>query len=141
MTGFYNLSIHLFCDSRGIQTHNLLIRSQMLYSVELGSLRSLFAGAKVHTFFGTTKLFRQFFQKNYDYSLILPAASAENHAELASDDHINDDRSTNEWRDSIEGYHTALTRQHTQQITCQSHYGSHQKGGRQKQPVIVGGHQ
>ena len=24
-------------DSRGIQTHNLLIRSQMLYSVELGS--------------------------------------------------------------------------------------------------------
>ena len=27
-----------FCDSRGIQTHNLLIRSQMLYSVELGSL-------------------------------------------------------------------------------------------------------
>ena len=26
------------CDSRGIQTHNLLIRSQMLYSVELGSL-------------------------------------------------------------------------------------------------------
>ena len=63
MTGFYNLSIHLFCDSRGIQTHNLLIRSQMLYSVELGSLRSLFAGAKVHTFFGTTKLFRQFFQK------------------------------------------------------------------------------
>ena len=30
------------CDSRGIQTHNLLIRSQMLYSVELGSL-SLFA--------------------------------------------------------------------------------------------------
>ena len=28
----------LFCDSRGIQTHNLLIRSQMLYSVELGSL-------------------------------------------------------------------------------------------------------
>ena len=25
-------------DSRGIQTHNLLIRSQMLYSVELGSL-------------------------------------------------------------------------------------------------------
>ena len=24
-----------FCDSGGIQTHNLLIRSQMLYSVEL----------------------------------------------------------------------------------------------------------
>ena len=30
----------LFRDSRGIQTHNLLIRSQMLYSVELGSLIS-----------------------------------------------------------------------------------------------------
>ena len=30
----------LFCDSRGIQTHNLLIRSQMLYSVELGSLKA-----------------------------------------------------------------------------------------------------
>ena len=27
-----------FCDSGGIQTHNLLIRSQMLYSVELRSL-------------------------------------------------------------------------------------------------------
>ena len=26
------------CDPRGIQTHNLLIRSQMLYSVELGDL-------------------------------------------------------------------------------------------------------
>ena len=32
------LSLSLVCDSRGIQTHNLLIRSQMLYSVELGSL-------------------------------------------------------------------------------------------------------
>ena len=28
------------CDSGGIQTHNLLIRSQMLYSVELRSLRA-----------------------------------------------------------------------------------------------------
>ena len=28
-------------DSGGIQTHNLLIRSQMLYSVELRNLRSL----------------------------------------------------------------------------------------------------
>ena len=31
-----------FCDSRGIQTHNLLIRSQMLYSVELGSQMPFF---------------------------------------------------------------------------------------------------
>ena len=48
-------------DSGGIQTHNLLIRSQMLYSVELRNLRSLIAGAKVHTFSETTKLFRHFF--------------------------------------------------------------------------------
>ena len=34
-----------FSDSRGIQTHNLLIRSQMLYSVELGS-RSFDCGCK-----------------------------------------------------------------------------------------------
>ncbi len=30
-------AIFTFCDSEGIQTHNLLIRSQMLYSVELRS--------------------------------------------------------------------------------------------------------
>ena len=35
--GFQTLAI-IKSDSRGIQTHNLLIRSQMLYSVELGSL-------------------------------------------------------------------------------------------------------
>ena len=52
----------LFCDSRGIQTHNLLIRSQMLYSVELGSLPSCFAVAKVHIFSLTAKNFRRFFQ-------------------------------------------------------------------------------
>ena len=32
--------ILFLCDSGGIQTHNLLIRSQMLYSVELRNLRS-----------------------------------------------------------------------------------------------------
>ena len=59
-----------FCDSGGIQTHNLLIRSQMLYSVELRNLRSccssvisLKASAKVRTFSETTKLFSEFFQK------------------------------------------------------------------------------
>ena len=59
-----------FRDSRGIQTHNLLIRSQMLYSVELGSRPmknylslALLAGAKVLTFFELTKLFFDFFQK------------------------------------------------------------------------------
>ena len=50
-------------DSGGIQTHNLLIRSQMLYSVELRNLRSLIAGAKVRTFFVTAKLFTVFFRK------------------------------------------------------------------------------
>ena len=66
-----------FCDSGGIQTHNLLIRSQMLYSVELrnlcsscssvcsscSSVISLKASAKVRTFSETTKLFSEFFQK------------------------------------------------------------------------------
>ena len=55
--------ISILCDSRGIQTHNLLIRSQMLYSVELGSLPFLFAGAKVRTFSELTKSFGNFFQK------------------------------------------------------------------------------
>ena len=36
-------------DSRGIQTHNLLIRSQMLYSVELGS-RSAFLQKRVQRY-------------------------------------------------------------------------------------------
>ena len=39
-----------FCDSGGIQTHNLLIRSQMLYSVELRSL-FLICGCKGTHFF------------------------------------------------------------------------------------------
>ena len=43
-----------FGDSGGIQTHNLLIRSQMLYSVELRNLFR-FAGAKVRTIFDSTK--------------------------------------------------------------------------------------
>ena len=49
-------------DSGGIQTHNLLIRSQMLYSVELrnlcssySSVISLKASAKVRTFYVTAK--------------------------------------------------------------------------------------
>ena len=59
------------CDSGGIQTHNLLIRSQMLYSVELRNHRSLFAGAKVRTFFESTKLFGKFFKKKCVFTLIL----------------------------------------------------------------------
>ncbi len=54
---------HCLRDSGGIQTHNLLIRSQMLYSVELRNLRFLFAGAKVRTFSELTKFFGVFFSK------------------------------------------------------------------------------
>ena len=68
--------ILFLCDSGGIQTHNLLIRSQMLYSVELRNLRSciqgrcsLFAGAKVRTFFESTKLFSKFFSKKVRFCL------------------------------------------------------------------------
>ena len=41
-------------DFVGIQTQNLLIRSQMLYSVELRSLFA-FASAKIRTSFETSK--------------------------------------------------------------------------------------
>ena len=67
-----------FCDSRGIQTHNLLIRSQMLYSVELrnpfcfsAGFPFLFAGAKVSTFFELTKCFRHFFRKTCNFYTII----------------------------------------------------------------------
>ena len=60
------------CDSRGIQTHNLLIRSQMLYSVELGSRfsfksQAIFfkSTAKVRSFWETTKYFGNFLRKNF----------------------------------------------------------------------------
>ena len=53
------------CDSDRIQTCNLLIRSQMLYSVELRSLHFRIASAKVTTFFETTKTFSCFFEKSY----------------------------------------------------------------------------
>ena len=56
-------SFSFSCDSGGIQTHNLLIRSQMLYSVELRN-HFRFAGAKVHTFFGTAKFLESFFEKS-----------------------------------------------------------------------------
>ena len=51
------------CDSYRIQTCNLLIRSQMLYSVELMShCRFGFATAKLGLFFLPAKLFCLFFQ-------------------------------------------------------------------------------
>ena len=48
-------------DPDRIQTCNLLIRSQMLYSVEPRGL-SLNCDAKVRSFFLTAKYFRFFFQ-------------------------------------------------------------------------------
>ena len=47
---------HPRCDSCRIQTCNLLIRSQMLYSVELRSL-PLFASAKLQYYFKLPKFF------------------------------------------------------------------------------------
>ena len=50
----HSLSETFKCDFVGIQTQNLLIRSQMLYSVELRSLFA-FASAKIRTSFETSK--------------------------------------------------------------------------------------
>ena len=47
---------NLFSDSARIQTWNRLIRSQVLYSVELRS-HLLIASANIEAFFLTTKLF------------------------------------------------------------------------------------
>ena len=61
--GFGRIQI-LFCDSGGIQTHNLLIRSQMLYSVELRSQKQsyfLIASAKLQLSAVTANLFIDFF--------------------------------------------------------------------------------
>ena len=54
------------CDSGGIQTHNLLIRSQMLYSVELRNLSGasfLNCECKGTMFFSLDQTFWDFFQK------------------------------------------------------------------------------
>ena len=63
------------CDSGRIQTCNLLIRSQMLYSVELRSLLllsikccSLIASAKVRIYFETPKYLRTFFDIFFNFS-------------------------------------------------------------------------
>ena len=55
--------VPLVRDSRGIQTHNLLIRSQMLYSVELGSLPCCFCGCKGMTIFSFRQINHQLFCK------------------------------------------------------------------------------
>ena len=54
----------LLCDSYRIQTYNLLIRSQMLYSVELRSQKQsyfLIASAKLQLSAVTANLFMDFF--------------------------------------------------------------------------------
>ena len=61
----------LFRDSGGIQTHNLLIRSQMLYSVELRNHSAPHYLTKVHTFFELTKHFGDFFLKKLEKAIIV----------------------------------------------------------------------
>ena len=58
------MSLLMLCDSYRIQTCNLLIRSQMLYSVELRSRLFFFCDAKLGTFLILCKFFDNFFQKN-----------------------------------------------------------------------------
>ena len=56
------------CDSYRIQTYNLLIRSQMLYSVELTSHAFFFiASAKVVSFYQIRKYFRDFFTISFHF--------------------------------------------------------------------------
>ncbi len=57
------MSLLMLCDSYRIQTCNLLIRSQMLYSVELRSRLFFFCDAKLRTFLILCKFFDNFFQK------------------------------------------------------------------------------
>ena len=70
-------------DSGGIQTHNLLIRSQMLYSVELRNLlwlpvlrlmnkfkcRFLFCECKGRLFFSNHQIFSKLFSKKVSFRL------------------------------------------------------------------------
>ena len=53
-----------FRDRDRIQTCNQLIRSQLLYSVELRGL-VCFTGAKIRTFFELARDTQTFFEKNY----------------------------------------------------------------------------
>ena len=59
-------------DSNRIQTYNLLIRSQMLYSVELWSHCFLNCDAKVGFFFESTNTFAFFLQKKLHLPLTPP---------------------------------------------------------------------
>ena len=64
-----SFKIKLPCDSCRIQTCNLLIRSQMLYSVELMS-HFLFASAKVHFFIISAKHFCFFLSSICNFIII-----------------------------------------------------------------------
>ena len=58
------------CDSGGIQTHNLLIRSQMLYSVELRNLSGasfLNCECKGTMFFSLDQTFWDFFSRKVHF--------------------------------------------------------------------------
>ncbi len=53
------------CDTNRTQTCNLLIRSQMLYSIKLWCQSFVFASAKIGHFLRTTKYFANFFIKKF----------------------------------------------------------------------------
>ena len=60
----YKYLVEDLCDRDRIQTCNRLIRSQLLYSVELRGL-VCFTGAKIRTFFELARDTQTFFEKNY----------------------------------------------------------------------------
>ena len=60
----YKYFVEDLCDRDRIQTCNRLIRSQLLYSVELRGL-VCFTGAKIRTFFELARDTQTFFEKNY----------------------------------------------------------------------------
>ena len=73
-----SLSPSNLCDSGGIQTHNLLIRSQMLYSVELRNHSAphyLICGCKGTHFFWTDQTFWRLFSKKVHFTSFLPLNS------------------------------------------------------------------
>ena len=55
----------LLSDPYRIQTCNLLIRSQTLYSIELRDQFFVFSGAKILPFFELASIFANFFSKNF----------------------------------------------------------------------------
>ena len=62
------MNLKVFCDPSRIQTYNRLIRSQVLYSVELWDRFFLFEVAKIRLFYFLTINFIIFFCKIYFFS-------------------------------------------------------------------------